>query len=116
VKLPKVIHVGGIAYRIIDNEDDVLHRDAVEMGAKRGLYGVTDMKAPTIYLHSQNHVSRQREILLHELLHAINDYTGVAHLLTKDKEEDVCQRTAPALLGVMRWNPAAVDYLMAEDE
>jgi hypothetical protein len=49
---------------------------------------------------------------MHECLHAITEFTGVATDLGKDKDEAICLRLAPMLLTVLRQNPKLVAYLL----
>jgi len=58
--------------------------------------------------------SRQREALLHEILHATCSATGINERLDADEAEYVVTALAPALLAVLRENPHVVAYLTSE--
>jgi len=72
------------------------------------LYGLCDKGRHTISLHPDQSPIRLRSTLVHELLHALCDLTGV----DDDKaEERIVTVLAPALLELFRTNPRLIDWL-----
>lgn len=113
MKMPKKIHVGGLTYKVeIDSE--ALNVEAINQGAVRGLYGCTDQESCTILLRKGHGMARRQEVLTHEVLHAINEFSGLATILGRAKDEEMCLLTAPILLTVIRQNRSLVDFLLAE--
>lgn len=103
-KVPRLIKVGPFYYEVkrwkrmpADNSE---------------AWGMCDRATNVILLSEVPGPQKQREVLLHEVLHAIYGTTG---LCSKDNvpEEMVVTDMSPALLQVLRDNPDLVDYLVA---
>lgn len=73
-------------------------------------WGMCDRASTVILLAETTSHQKQREVLLHEVLHAIYGVTGLHH---KDgaPEELVVTDLSPTLLSVLRDNPDLVAYL-----
>lgn len=80
--------------------------------AKR-LYGETDMATGTIEIAPNLPPDIQREILLHELLHALMWESGLAQRLGPELDEEVCANLARWLLMLLRDNPGLAARLGA---
>lgn len=61
-----------------------------------------------IYVSASLHPAAQAEILLHEIIHAI---WAIRELPYRLREEGVCAHLAPALVTVIRYNPALCEAL-----
>ena len=68
----------------------------------------------TIRIVHRNHVSKKREVLVHETLHGIFRNLDLDREWGQKKLEGYCFRIAPALLDVLRRNPALVAFLVGE--
>jgi hypothetical protein len=111
---PKSIHVGAFVYRI-EYLDEIAWQAANEDDS---LGGVTRAAVGSIRVRLPHEVSEQivREILLHEVLHAVWHSTMLTHVMSEykdsvDVEETVCQATSPMLLQVLIDNPDFVRYI-----
>ena len=72
------------------------------------LYGLCDKGKHVVALHPDQSAVRLRSTLMHELLHALCDLTGV----DDDKaEERIVTVLAPALLALLRENPRLLEWL-----
>lgn len=100
--LPTSVQVGPLTYRIKPWKN----RPADNAQA----WGMCDKKRTVILLHKGLSRQRKREVLLHEVMHACFDSSG---LTMKDNcpEEMVVNDLTFPLLGVLRDNPDLVAYL-----
>jgi Zn-dependent peptidase ImmA (M78 family) len=97
-KPPASVMVGPYRYKVVVDDARI----------PPDLYGLCDKGKHTISLHPDQSAVRLRSTLVHELLHALCDLTGV----DDDKaEERIVTVLAPALLEVLRKNPRLVDWL-----
>lgn len=96
--LPKRIRVGSRTYE-------------VRLSADPEHAGRTDSDRLIVSINDSIPQGGQQETLLHEILHAITNYTGIYNDLGHKKEEKVVNRIAPVLLDVVRRNLAVVEYL-----
>lgn len=101
-EIPKVLRLGGFDYKVVVDDNRTLLVD--------GRWGVTDANALTITLDSGAQRERQRETLLHEVLHGAN-YT-----LPPDDQADERQvRTlALGLFTAIRDNPGFWEFIGKE--
>lgn len=98
-KPPGKVVVGPFTYTVVVDEGRI----------PSDLYGACDKGHHIISLHPNQSAQRLRVTLVHELLHALCDVTGV----DDDKvEERVVTVLAPVLLGLLRGNPRLVKWLM----
>lgn len=111
---PKHLSVGTRRYRLTIDQT-VLNAEAVRIGARDGLYGLTNNVEMVIYLDPESGPQRERDNVVHELLHALMDYTGLDKTLGEVDEEEVALRLAPVLIDLLRTNRKLVDYLTGED-
>jgi hypothetical protein len=108
-KVPAAVEVGPHSYAVI--VDPIAWHKVYAATASIGLAGQTDHTRLTIHLDPDNVGTMQADTLLHEILHAVFTFSGVSRDLGFEKEEDAVNRIAPALLAVLRRNPALVAYL-----
>tara|TARA_R100000995_G_scaffold10194_1_gene4244 strand:+ start:163 stop:492 length:330 start_codon:yes stop_codon:yes gene_type:complete len=66
------IAIGGHEYEVIFT--DLKHEDAA-----KELYGRHEVKDNIIYINNNIHESRQKETLIHEILHALHFNYGLQH-------------------------------------
>lgn len=118
--LPKKVKIGAQDWSIIErtpNEDGMLNDDA---------YAYTLERSNLIVLHKELPATRKRQVLLHELMHAI--YSSETHSNIKPDMEDAKPDEVinvwehwfigiyeNKLLGLMRENPKLMEYLLAND-
>ena len=72
------------------------------------MLGWCDYNNNIIWVYKHQPVSKRKEVLLHEVLHACG-YPALSH--KQLDEEDFVDATAPVLLQVLQDNPELVDYL-----
>jgi hypothetical protein len=105
----RTVQVGPNRYRV------VLDQAAIDrIGAEGGtdLLGDTDREKLVITLSPGAAEDVVRETLLHEVLHAVFDVTGLGHEIGNKREEALIRRLSPALLDVIRRNPRLMADLM----
>lgn len=66
--------------------------------------GTTDCDRLEILLSTEQSPERRRVTLMHEVLHVVFDLAGIG--IGEDKEEDLIRPLTPALLQILRDNPA----------
>jgi hypothetical protein len=111
MKPPKRINVGPFVY---DVTFDRATMDARVREESTALIGHHDGAVLTIDIDPDQAVGQARDTLLHELLHAIADVTGLSEAWG-DREEEFVGRLSPAILDTLRRNPKLVRYLIADD-
>jgi hypothetical protein len=95
---PRRIVIGPYEYRVVVDADRI----------PADLYGLCDKGKHVISLHPEQSPTRLRSTLVHELLHALCDLTGV----DDDKaEERIVTVLAPAVLALLQDNPRLVNWL-----
>lgn len=107
---PDHVDVGPFRYTIIRNE---LARLRAQEAAQTILLGQTDHDKLTIIFDEKMHANLARETLMHELLHVVNQVTGLRFKWGNAKEERIVQRLSPILLELLQRNPDVVKYLTA---
>ena len=102
--MPKKIQIGPFVYSVKcdDAAKTVLNSD----------HGETDGARLEIRINPDSADLVQREVLLHESLHAIAAVAGLDHELGEELEEKIVRRIAPVLFDVLLRNPKLVDYLL----
>lgn len=106
---PSKVQVGPFTYTVSSNEAEMA---AAVREDRKEMFGRTDHVALHIILEPSQSEARMRDTVLHEVLHTLTTLTGLDIELGQD-EEGAVNRLAPALLDVLRRNPALVDYLTA---
>lgn len=96
--LPKVVRIGPWKF-------DVVQRDMQDKS------GLCDFDQCDIIINSRIVEQAQRETLLHEVLHAVMDATGLDEWLGEEQTEDAVRRLSPMLLDTLQRNVELVDYL-----
>lgn len=84
--------------------------DAEELRTHTSLWGFCASHEGRIVIREGVAPDFQREVLMHEVLHAVHDVMGTASQ-QPDTEEELVGRMAPALLRVFQDNPELVKYL-----
>ena len=76
----------------------VVRDDATDLRlAGEGLVGESDVRGGTIYVRSDLDYAREREVIVHELLHHIVGLTHLAARWSEDEQEEVIRALAPWL-------------------
>lgn len=107
MKLPSTLKVGAFTVR-------VKQRPGLEMD-RNGVYGRYQAVASLIELRTDLGDDHTRDIILHEALHAVLYVHGIKDMIGMDDEfeERLLTGLAPALLSLLRDNPALVTALTA---
>jgi hypothetical protein len=105
---PAHVDVGPYRYTIVVDELTIRRAENEE---RARLHGRTEHSRLTIELDPSLPAVKEREVLLHEILHTVAEMVGVRSDLGFNREESVIMRMAPALLDVLRRNPDVVAYL-----
>ena len=107
---PSKVHVGQRTYTInLDDTGRLRERDSS---------GETynDLRQITVSGHLPP--EPMREVVVHELLHALTEYTGLHHDLEDSSvtvsDEQMVGRLAPALVDLLRGNPTLVAWLQED--
>ena len=107
--LPAVVEVNGQKFTIHKSASLLLDPEDMDTA---GALGSCDRDALAIVLRETLVPGKMREVLLHEVLHAIVGAFGFP-FEDRDGEERLVRQLAPALLGTLRANPDLVEYLQA---
>ena len=76
----------------------VVRDDATDLRlAEAGLSGESDVTRGLIYVRSDLDYAREREVILHELLHHVVGFTHLAARWSDDEQEEVIRAVAPWL-------------------
>ena len=76
----------------------VVRNDATDLRlAADGLVGESDVRSGTIYVRSDLDYAREREVIIHELLHHIVGLTHLQARWSEDEQEEVIRALAPWL-------------------
>ena len=110
-EMPQRISVGPHSYVVVKDQAE-LDRKSIERQIV-GPQGHHDPVALRILVTEQQAPGQQRDTLLHEVLHALTEMTGLHNEWSEEKEEAVVRRLTPALLDVLRRNPDLVEFLVA---
>lgn len=111
-RLPEHIDVGPFRYTITADE---LSRHRAQEASQTILLGQTDHNELTIVLSEKMPDGVARETLMHELLHVVNEVTGLRSKWGNAKEERIVRRLSPVLLELLQRNPDAVNFLTSGD-
>ena len=97
------LRIGPFIYKVV--------RDSVSQGEleEEGAVGLAVPDSLVIHISNDLAPDRERATVLHEIIHACADLSGLDDNCT---EEDWATRLGPLLLGVMRDNPHLVAWVM----
>ena len=85
------ISLGPYVVRIVSNDETDLRL------AGDGLVGESDVRAGTIYVRSDLDYAREREVIIHELLHHIVGLTHLQARWSDEEQEEVIRALSPWL-------------------
>lgn len=108
--LPSSIQIGPYTYTVSTDEHEI-NRVSVQDGVS--FWGKIDHGKLTILVDETTHRTKQRAVLLHEVLHGCWEITVPQG--EKFTEEQAVSMLAAPLLDTLRRNPALVAFLMAEE-
>jgi hypothetical protein len=106
--IPESVEVGPYTYMVTADRDEM---NAVQVRERETLYGATDHKKQTIYLDGELALDQLGDTVLHECLHVLMHFTGLATEMGEEAEERVVSRLAPALLLFVRSNFGLLAFL-----
>lgn len=72
--------------------------------------------AGEIHIQDGLHPDYEKEVMLHECLHGLINYNELLSENLKQFEEDIVKTFSPALLRLLRDNPALVEYLTGNSD
>lgn len=110
-KLPKRVKVGPFRYSVAVGG---VEWDQARLASNDpDLVGHADHATLTIAMRPGLVPGAEREVLLHEILHACSNAAGqpLECMSHEEAEENAVRVLAPPLLGVLRDNPAVIAYL-----
>ncbi len=108
MKPPSRVRVGPHTYRIVADKHEI-NRLSVE--ADEPHLGECDTKTLTIYVDPTQADTMLQDTVLHELLHALMDLVGACDDVSREVEERLVRRLAPALLELLTRNPKLNEWL-----
>ena len=85
------IALGPYPIRVVRNDETDLRL------AGEGLLGESDIRSGTIYVRSDLDYAREREVLVHEVLHHVIGLTHLQARWSDDEQEEVIRALAPWL-------------------
>lgn len=118
---PKIVYFGSIPYQIAyenlssgQSQEDQGVQDADDN------WGCADHSLQKITIDSTSGPHVQRETLMHELLHCVIMWSGLAHKLSRidpDLEEDIIQCMSPFIFNLFTdpKNASVVKYLFTQE-
>ena len=107
-KFPRTLRIGPYRFTLrVDDAAVLAYQDA----GGAGVGALTNLPDHTmIFASACDHPAA----ILHEILHALADQSGLNIRLGNEREEDVIQSLDHGLLGVLRDNPDLLRYLIEE--
>lgn len=108
MKLPPRLKIGALTYRVRTSRK---HMNQVCRDDSRDLLGRCSPRTLTISIEPRQAAGAKRDTITHEALHALFDQVGLAQEWGTDTEETVVARLTPALVALLRDNPAFVAYV-----
>lgn len=105
-RLPKFVRVAGLKVGLLVLPQ--LMHDAEDGSHAHRAYGVYDPGQPIIWLDAASGPERRKTTLVHEVLHAAIDVTGIE---MGAEEEELVNRLAPIVFDFIRANRGAIAYL-----
>jgi hypothetical protein len=108
-KLPDVIQVGLLQYTVSETYEDLAE---YHNATGDDVYGVTDHVKGTILMAPHMNKSRKPITLMHEVLHAASEASGLHSMHDCDEEEQMVHLLAPVMVQVLRDNPKFVRYVI----
>lgn len=110
MKPPKVVRIGPFKWEVVVNQVLLDMCNVSSADEVRG-DGRCDYQNTRLLISSKLTPDLTADTVLHEILHAISYSTGLVDLLGGESDERMARMLAPALLDVLRRNPALVRYL-----
>lgn len=117
-RLPVSVRILASRFRVRTKPWDGLFRFPLEGSDEYDLLGQTSYSPKLIQLREVSPevvLDRQRETMLHEVLHATIHAAGMDFMFEGDQEEHVVTALAPHLLAVMKENHRLMAYLIGRN-
>lgn len=100
---PKKVKVGPFSVSV--------RLESLREASENSLIGLWQDHLLSVILDNGMPGEQEQETLLHELIHAAWDCTGLSKRLDDDQEEEVIRSISPLIFGMLRDNPKLVAYL-----
>lgn len=107
MKTPRKIRIGYAVYSVTEDPD---------MYALTGAAGATGVDEQAIRIAPSLAHATKRQVLLHEVGHAVWNQTLLDRTVSDRQEENVLWAFIPILFQVFRDNPKFVEWLMEKEE
>lgn len=106
-RIPKEVRIGPYRYSVVLDKQ-AINQTRAEM--KSDVAGACDFTKQIITIDPDQHADGVAEVLLHEVMHAIQNTVGIG---SKERivAHEMIYRTAPVTLAVLRDNPELVRFL-----
>ena len=109
--IPQRVFVGPHCYRLLVDANAIA-KASVQEGAP--ILGYCEKAETRIVIESNLVESLEREVVVHELLHAMCSLAGLDDELGEDVEERVVTRLAPIIVDVLERNENLCGYLSSK--
>ena len=94
------LNLGPYTVKVVRNDETDLRL------AGEGLVGESDVRGGTIYVRSDLDYARQREVIIHELLHHVIGLTHLQARWSDEEQEEVIRAIAPWLACALQVAPS----------
>jgi len=108
--MPKDLIVGPYNYQV-KNDKSSMDSARVKFDSLEAI-GFTSTHEQCIYVDPELQEDMRAEVLLHEVLHAICEATGMGVYFEEKDEEQFIATVSPLLLDTLRRNEEFADYLL----
>lgn len=109
-KMPKEVVVGPYHYQV-KNDKASMDSARVRFESLEAI-GFTSTHEQCIYVDPELNEDMRAEVLLHEILHAICEATGIGTTFEEKEEEQFVATVSPLLLDTLRRNEEISEYLL----
>jgi hypothetical protein len=111
-KMPKEVTVGPYTFQI---KGDKASMDAAKVKFEcLEAIGFTSTHEQCIYIDPDINEDMRSEVLLHEILHAVCEATGINSSFEEKEEEQFIATVSPTLLDTLRRNETVLSYLLGD--
>lgn len=113
-KMPKEVIIGPYNYQV-KNDKPSMDSARVRFESLEAI-GFTSTHEQCIYVDPELSEDMRAEVLLHEILHAVCEATGIGTSFEEKEEEQFIATVSPILLDTLRRNEEITNYLLGKEE